>query len=48
METCFVFLVFSWINFFFSLLAFRNEGNPLLQIEVEPTSDVSPSFDLQL
>lgn len=28
------------------LLPFRNEGNPLLQIEVEPTSDVSPFFDL--
>lgn len=29
-----------------SVLAYRNEGNPLLQIEVEPTSDVSPCFHL--
>lgn len=35
------------LGFIYTLivLAFRNEGNPLLQIEVEPTSDVSPSFD---
>lgn len=40
-------LVHQWkvtyfIHGFISTFAFRNEGNPLLQIEVEPTSDVSP------